>query len=177
MSNANSNTPPHPDPLPEGEGEMRRVLRWSAGSLEQHDDAVVIEEPLEIRVRGRAISVTTRTPGHDDELAARREQIAQCGERSGLLGVGWDVVEGEGGEDEVERSARDRANVAGLDHAVVAGGIAAAIVSTATVHAEKLHNRPAYTLTETAFCTRPNARRTKLSGREDASRRARVMRS
>jgi len=33
------------------------------------DDRVAVEEPLEIRVRGRALSVTMRTPGHDEELA------------------------------------------------------------------------------------------------------------
>ena len=32
-------------------------------------DAVAIEEPLEIRVHGRPLSVTMRTPGHDEELA------------------------------------------------------------------------------------------------------------
>jgi FdhD protein len=32
-------------------------------------DLVAIEEPLEIRVGGRAIAVTMRTPGHDEELA------------------------------------------------------------------------------------------------------------
>jgi FdhD protein len=32
-------------------------------------DAVAIEEPLEIRVDGRALSVMMRTPGHDEELA------------------------------------------------------------------------------------------------------------
>jgi FdhD protein len=38
--------------------------------LQRVADEVVHEEPLEIRVRGRAITVTMRTPGHDDELAA-----------------------------------------------------------------------------------------------------------
>jgi FdhD protein len=46
------------------------VLRWRDGQLEWSPDELVIEQPLEIRVRGRAISVTMRTPGHDDELAA-----------------------------------------------------------------------------------------------------------
>jgi FdhD protein len=32
-------------------------------------DEVVVEEPMEIRVDGRALSVTMRTPGHDVELA------------------------------------------------------------------------------------------------------------
>jgi FdhD protein len=38
----------------------------------QHDDvldAVAVEEPLEIRVDGRPLTVTMRTPGNDDELA------------------------------------------------------------------------------------------------------------
>jgi FdhD protein len=38
----------------------------------QHDDvldAVAIEEPLEIRVDGRPLTVTMRTPGNDEELA------------------------------------------------------------------------------------------------------------
>jgi FdhD protein len=33
------------------------------------DDDVAIEEPLEIRVDGRPLAVTMRTPGHDEELA------------------------------------------------------------------------------------------------------------
>jgi FdhD protein len=33
-------------------------------------DVLVREEPLELRVAGRGIAVTMRTPGHDDELAA-----------------------------------------------------------------------------------------------------------
>jgi len=32
-------------------------------------DVVAVEEPLEIRVDGRALAVTMRTPGHDEELA------------------------------------------------------------------------------------------------------------
>ena len=38
----------------------------------EHDgvsDAVAVEEPLEIRVDGRPLDVTMRTPGHDEELA------------------------------------------------------------------------------------------------------------
>jgi len=33
------------------------------------DDVVAVEEPLEIRVDGRPLVVTMRTPGHDEELA------------------------------------------------------------------------------------------------------------
>ena len=36
---------------------------------ETEDDRLAVEEPLEIRVGGRALAVTMRTPGHDEELA------------------------------------------------------------------------------------------------------------
>lgn len=46
------------------------ILRWRRDGEPQHDsDALAEEEPLEIRARGRAISITMRTPGHDNELA------------------------------------------------------------------------------------------------------------
>jgi|ERR1043166_987181 FdhD protein len=47
------------------------IHRVRLGARSRPDtDAVVCEEPLEIRVRGRALAVTMRTPGNDPELAA-----------------------------------------------------------------------------------------------------------
>ena len=47
----------------------RPVLRLRSGEAGQSaDDQLAIEEPLEIRIKGRAVSVTMRTPGHDAEL-------------------------------------------------------------------------------------------------------------
>jgi FdhD protein len=43
------------------------VLRLPRGGEET--DRLAVEEPLEIRVGGRAVAVTMRTPGHDEELA------------------------------------------------------------------------------------------------------------
>ena len=45
------------------------ILRWDGHAPHEHPDELAEEEPLEIRVRGRAVSVTMRTPGHDEELA------------------------------------------------------------------------------------------------------------
>jgi len=44
-----------------------QVLRLPAGGAER--DELAVEEPLEIRIGGRPIAVTMRTPGHDEELA------------------------------------------------------------------------------------------------------------
>ncbi len=43
------------------------VLRLPQGTSEP--DLVAVEEPLEIRIGGRPVAVTMRTPGHDEELA------------------------------------------------------------------------------------------------------------
>src|SRR3954469_9180313 len=43
------------------------VVRLPGGASER--DAVAVEEPLEIRIGGRPVAVTMRTPGHDEELA------------------------------------------------------------------------------------------------------------
>lgn len=47
-----------------------RRFRAALGLGAPEPDAVVAEEPLEIRVEGRSLAVTMRTPGHDEELAA-----------------------------------------------------------------------------------------------------------
>jgi len=49
----------------------RKVVRLTVGepSVAQ-DDVLAVEEPLEIRVGGRSLVVTMRTPGHDFDLAA-----------------------------------------------------------------------------------------------------------
>jgi FdhD protein len=43
------------------------VVRLPEGRDER--DQVAVEEPLEIRIGGRPVAVTMRTPGHDEELA------------------------------------------------------------------------------------------------------------
>jgi FdhD protein len=43
------------------------VLRLPQGDLQR--DVLAVEEPLEIRIEGRPVAVTMRTPGHDEELA------------------------------------------------------------------------------------------------------------
>jgi FdhD protein len=47
----------------------RPVLKLSPETERRRPDALAAEEPLELRVGGRPLAVTMRTPGHDVELA------------------------------------------------------------------------------------------------------------
>ncbi|HLM04112.1 MAG TPA: formate dehydrogenase accessory sulfurtransferase FdhD, partial [Blastococcus sp.] len=48
----------------------RPVVRLAAGRTPtRRPDALAVEEPMELRVDGRPLAVTMRTPGHDVELA------------------------------------------------------------------------------------------------------------
>ncbi|MGD8151117.1 formate dehydrogenase accessory sulfurtransferase FdhD [Ornithinimicrobium sp. Y1694] len=75
--------------------QRRRVLRLSAdGGQRERADVLAGEEPLEIRVNGRAFSVTMRTPGDDFDLAVGFlhgegvvtgwQDVAQIDYRSGI---------------------------------------------------------------------------------------------
>ena len=49
----------------------RRVTRRTVGaSVTRREDVLAVEEPLEIRVGGKSLAITMRTPGHDVDLAA-----------------------------------------------------------------------------------------------------------
>ncbi|WP_327288048.1 formate dehydrogenase accessory sulfurtransferase FdhD [Streptomyces sp. NBC_01198] len=49
--------------------ERRRVLRIRGGTAAHRADTLVAEEPLEIRLNGRPLAITMRTPGDDFALA------------------------------------------------------------------------------------------------------------
>jgi FdhD protein len=63
---AASAKPPSPPDVPPHPGAHGG---WTEVERDGRRDAVAVEEPLEIRVDGRPLSVTMRTPGHDEELA------------------------------------------------------------------------------------------------------------
>jgi len=47
-----------------------RALRWHSGGTSERGEKLAVEEPLEIRLAGRRFTLTMRTPGHDEDLAA-----------------------------------------------------------------------------------------------------------
>src|SRR3982751_803359 len=52
-----------------GIGSDKIIRRRRDGELEYLADNLTIEEPLEIRVAGKTVATTMRTPGRDEELA------------------------------------------------------------------------------------------------------------
>ncbi|WEV28687.1 formate dehydrogenase accessory sulfurtransferase FdhD [Streptomyces sp. 71268] len=50
--------------------ERRRVVRIRGGKVSTRPDTLVAEEPLEIRLNGKPLAITMRTPGDDFALAA-----------------------------------------------------------------------------------------------------------
>ncbi|BFO17099.1 formate dehydrogenase accessory sulfurtransferase FdhD [Streptomyces sp. KM77-8] len=50
--------------------ERRKVLRIRDGVVSSRPDTLVAEEPLEIRLNGKPLAITMRTPGDDFALAA-----------------------------------------------------------------------------------------------------------
>ncbi|MFI6348078.1 formate dehydrogenase accessory sulfurtransferase FdhD [Streptomyces sp. NPDC050560] len=50
--------------------ERRRVIRVRDGQVSRRPDTLVAEEPLEIRLNGKPLAITMRTPGDDFALAA-----------------------------------------------------------------------------------------------------------
>ena len=46
------------------------IRRVTQSGSQMDTDLVATEEPLEIRIDGRSVAITMRTPGHDAELTA-----------------------------------------------------------------------------------------------------------
>jgi FdhD protein len=65
-----SDPQPTPDPVTPAPPAVPIHQFHSGRGWSQHLDPVASEEPLEIRVDTRPVTVTLRTPGHDAELAA-----------------------------------------------------------------------------------------------------------
>jgi len=59
-------------PIDDPRGAIRehRAVRWQRGTSSERCEKLAVEEPLEIRLAGRRFTLTMRTPGHDEDLAA-----------------------------------------------------------------------------------------------------------
>jgi FdhD protein len=55
---------------PDRSVQLTQITEWKDGRLLPHEDSLAAEEPLEIRLGAAPLTVTMRTPGHDEELAA-----------------------------------------------------------------------------------------------------------
>ena len=67
----------------------KKIVRIVVGeSRTTREDVLAVEEPLEIRVAGSALSITMRTPGHDFDLAAGflvSEGVVSAGDQLGAI--------------------------------------------------------------------------------------------
>ncbi len=77
----------------------RTILKWNGTGLQSHPDALAVEEPLEIRLGGRRFTLTMRTPGHDEELAAGFLLAEGFVDASGEIGEIRRVRDGKGNPD------------------------------------------------------------------------------
>jgi FdhD protein len=81
------------------------VTEWYNGEVRSVEDSLAAEEPLEIRIGGRPLTVTMQTPGHDRELAAgflwteglvdARDQIVEIRQAGAGAGAKNNVVDVE----------------------------------------------------------------------------------
>jgi FdhD protein len=77
-----------------------QVRRWSAGHWTDSPDAVVTEEPLQLMLEGKPLSVVMRTPGHDIELSMGlmfSEGIVRTPEEVRLIRISAEAGEEEAG--------------------------------------------------------------------------------
>jgi FdhD protein len=77
-----------------------QVRKWSAGHWTDSPDAVVTEEPLQLMLEGKPLSVVMRTPGNDLELCLGlmfAEGIVRTPEEVSLMHISAEAGETEAG--------------------------------------------------------------------------------
>ncbi|WP_327153914.1 formate dehydrogenase accessory sulfurtransferase FdhD [Streptomyces tubercidicus] len=77
----------------------RRVIRIRDGAVSSRPDTLVAEEPLEIRLGGKPLAITMRTPGDDFALAAgflvSEGVLASAGELANIVYCAGATADGE----------------------------------------------------------------------------------
>jgi len=86
--------------------ERRRVIRIRDGAVSTRPDTLVAEEPMEIRVGGKPLAITMRTPGDDFALAAgflvSEGVLASADELANIVYCAGATSGGTAGPDETE---------------------------------------------------------------------------